>query len=113
MSGSVLHWALDSLIGRVVIVTGGGCGLGRSIAEGFISEGCRVAITGHNPDRLEAATSEMGGEVMAHAAKEADEDQVEAACAAAVARWGRIYALVNNARINQFYKRAEHTTRPE
>lgn len=113
MSGSVLRRALDSLSGRVVIVTGGGRGLGRSIAEGFISEGCRVAITGRNRDRLEAAAAEMGGEVMAHAADAADEDQVEAACAAVVARWGRIDALVNNAGINPFYRRAEHTTRSE
>lgn len=113
MSGSVLRRALDSLSGRVVIVTGGGRGLGRSIAEGFISEGCRVAITGRNRDRLEATAAEMGGEVMVRPADAADEDQVEAACAAVVARWGRIDALVNNAGINPFYRRAEHTTRSE
>lgn len=113
MSGSVLRRALDSLSGRVVIVTGGGRGLGRSIAEGFISEGCRVAITGRNRDRLEATAAEMGGEVMVHAADAADEDQVEAACAAVVDRWGRIDALVNNAGINPFFRRAEHTTRSQ
>lgn len=113
MSGSALRRALDSLSGRVVIVTGGGRGLGRSIAEGFVSEGCRVAIAGRDRGRLEAAVAEMGGEVMVCAADVADEGQVEAMCASVVARWGRIDALVNNAGINPFYKRAEHTSRSE
>lgn len=113
MTGSALRQGLDALAGRVVIVTGGGRGLGRAIAEGFVAEGCRVAITGRNHEALEAAAAEMGGEVMAAVADVADEDQVEAMCAEVVARWGRIDALVNNAGINPFYKRAEHTSRSE
>ena len=113
MTGSALRQGLDALAGRVVIVTGGGRGLGRAIAEGFVAEGCRVAIIGRNHEALEAAAAEMGGEVMAAVADVADEDQVEAMCAEVVARWGRIDALVNNAGINPFYKRAEHTSRSE
>ncbi|NYT22760.1 3-oxoacyl-ACP reductase FabG [Alcaligenaceae bacterium] len=113
MSGSVLRNALDQLSGRVVIVTGGGRGLGRAIAEGFAAEGCRVAITGRNQETLDATASAMGGEVMAYAADMADEEQVRGMCEAVAQRWGGIDVLVNNAGINPFYKRAEHTSRPE
>lgn len=113
MRGSVLRQGLDALAGRVVIVTGGGRGLGRAIAESFVAEGCRVAITGRNRESLETAAAEMGGEVMTCVADMVDEDQIEAMCAEVVSRWGRIDVLVNNAGINPFYKRAEHTTRSE
>ena len=112
-NNSPLRQALDAMAGRVVIVTGGGRGLGRAIAEGFAAEGCRVAITGRNREALEAAAAEMKGEVMAIAADAADEDQVAAMCQDVQTRWGRIDALVNNAGINPFYKRAEHTGRSE
>ncbi|MFA7670413.1 MAG: 3-oxoacyl-ACP reductase family protein [Burkholderiaceae bacterium] len=113
MSKSVLRQALDDLAGRVVIVTGGGRGLGRAIAEGFAAEGCRVVITGRNQDTLDAAAADMGGEVMAHATDMADEDQVQSMCEAVAQRWGGIDVLINNAGINPFYKRAEHTSRSE
>lgn len=113
MTGSVLRKALDALAGRVVIVTGGGRGLGRSIAEGFASEGCRVAITGRDAATLERATHEIDGEVLAVAADMSDEAQVAALCEKVVERWGRIDVLVNNAGINPYYKRAEHTAAAE
>jgi NAD(P)-dependent dehydrogenase (short-subunit alcohol dehydrogenase family) len=33
------------LDGKVAIVTGGGRGIGRAIAEGYVQEGCRVVVT--------------------------------------------------------------------
>ena len=113
MTGSALRRALDDLSGKVVIVTGGGRGLGRAIAEGFAAEGCRVAITGRNRETLDRAATEIGGEVLACPADMADEDQVAALCATVREQWGRIDILVNNAGINPFYKRAEHTDRSE
>ena len=113
MTGSPLRKGLDGLAGRVVIVTGGGRGLGRASAVGFAAEGCRVAIAGRNREALETAATEIGGEVMALPADIADEDQVARMCAAVVGRWGRIDVLVNNAGINPFYKRAEHTAQRE
>lgn len=113
MKRSALRQGLDALSERVVIVTGGGRGLGRAIAQGFVNEGCRVAITGRSLGRLEQAACEMGAEILSCPANMADEDQVSAMCAQVMARWGRIDVLVNNAGINPFYKRAEHTERSE
>lgn len=113
MTGSALRQALDDLSGKVVIVTGGGRGLGRAIAEGFAAEGCRVAITGRSRETLDRAAADIGGEVLACPADMADEEQVATLCATVRDHWGRIDSLVNNAGINPFYKRAEHTDRSE
>ncbi|TKT69813.1 3-oxoacyl-ACP reductase family protein [Aquamicrobium sp. LC103] len=110
---SPLRQALDDLLGKVVIVTGGGRGLGRAIAEGFVAEGCRVAIIGRDRETLEHAAAEMGSKVLPCPADIADEDQVAALCATVRDRWGRIDVLVNNAGVNPFYKRAEHTDHRE
>lgn len=113
MNKSALRDALDNLSGRVIIVTGGGRGLGRAIAENFVAEGCRVVITGRNQNTLDTTAASMNGQVMAYAADVSDETQVQALCEAVVQRWGRIDVLINNAGINPFYKRAEHTSRSE
>jgi NAD(P)-dependent dehydrogenase (short-subunit alcohol dehydrogenase family) len=36
---------MGNLDGKVAIVTGGGLGIGRAIAEGYVREGCRVVVT--------------------------------------------------------------------
>jgi NAD(P)-dependent dehydrogenase (short-subunit alcohol dehydrogenase family) len=90
----------DLLQDRVVLVTGGGSGLGLSMAKHFAALGAAVAITGRSAERLEAAAGEIdasGERVLAHAADVRDFAQVEALVAAVVERFGRLDVLVNNA----------------
>ncbi len=42
------------------LITGATTGIGRAIAEAFIAEGAQIVISGHDPDRVAAAASELG-----------------------------------------------------
>jgi NAD(P)-dependent dehydrogenase (short-subunit alcohol dehydrogenase family) len=92
--------APDLLRDRVVLVTGGGSGLGLSMARHFVSLGARVAITGRKEERLRAAAPEIdpsGERVFLHPADVRDFDQVEALVEAVESGFGPIDVLVNNA----------------
>jgi NAD(P)-dependent dehydrogenase (short-subunit alcohol dehydrogenase family) len=83
------------LADRVVIVTGGAQGIGRAIAERLHADGATIVVAdlqGH-----EAAADELGGlGLRVDVSNEAD---TKAMAAAALERYGRIDALVNNAGI--------------
>jgi NAD(P)-dependent dehydrogenase (short-subunit alcohol dehydrogenase family) len=89
----------DVLKEKVVLVTGGGSGLGLSMAKRFAGLGARVAITGRSAERLEAAAAEIGaGErVFTHACDVRDFAAVEQMVTAAAEHFGGIDVLVNNA----------------
>ncbi len=94
----------ESLDGQVVIVTGGGRGIGRTIALKMAEEGASVAIIAKTSSQLEKTASEirgMGGEVMAIPADVSDGDAVRSAIEKIAARFGRIDVLVNNAGITK------------
>lgn len=90
--------------GRIALVTGGGTGVGRGIAQALSEEGYSVVITGRRPDVLEAAAGEIGGRtgniVRAVVCDVGDPDQVAALFAAVRADFGRLDLLVNNAGSN-------------
>jgi NAD(P)-dependent dehydrogenase (short-subunit alcohol dehydrogenase family) len=81
--------------GKVVLVTGGGKGIGRGIAESFLAAGARVAICGRSqPEQLPGAA---GREATFIACDVRDYDQIEACVEQLLARFGRLDVLVNNA----------------
>jgi NAD(P)-dependent dehydrogenase (short-subunit alcohol dehydrogenase family) len=104
------------LADKVVIVTGGGRGLGRSIADGFAKQGSTVILVGRNLEQLNIAASEIveaGGKAAAFVADIADEDSVSTLSKSVHETYGKIDVLVNNAGINPWYKSAEKTTLQE
>lgn len=80
---------------RVVIVTGGTKGIGRTICERFLDLGADVLTCGRSePDELPSA----GGRTAAFAACDVrDPEQVDALVSVAEQRWGRVDVAVNNA----------------
>ena len=99
------------LDGKVAAITGAGRGIGRGEALLFASEGARVVVndlggewdgTGADPraasqvvDEIEAA----GGEAVAHFDDISEEPGADSLIRAALDRWGRLDAVVNNAGI--------------
>ena len=88
----------DALQDKVILITGGGSGLGLSMTKRCIELGGKVAIVGRTQARLDAAVEEAGGDgVAGFAADVRDAVAVKAAVDAALARFGRIDVLINNA----------------
>ncbi|MBL7965231.1 MAG: SDR family oxidoreductase [Flavobacteriales bacterium] len=91
----------DALKDRVIVITGGGTGLGRSMTERFLHLGARVCITSRKQDVLEAAAKELadatGGQVLPVVCDVRDHGQVEQLLAKVVERYGQVDSLVNNA----------------
>lgn len=94
--------------GKIVVVTGGGRGLGRAIAEGFAQAGATVAIAGRSADITEAA-AQIGANVRGYVCDVAQEEAVTAFARRVTEEIGAADVLVNNAGINPWYKRAEDT----
>ncbi|MFI9810030.1 SDR family NAD(P)-dependent oxidoreductase [Streptomyces sp. NPDC052301] len=63
---------------RTVVVTGGGTGIGKAVAQAFLADGDNVVITGRREEVLRRAAQELGGAVSAHACDHTDPEQVEA-----------------------------------
>ena len=91
------------LAGRTAIVTGGAQGLGYAIAEVFIAEGARVVLGDLDLDRTREAAETLGGADVARAARcdVTSAADVDALVATAVADFGRLDIMVNNAGITR------------
>lgn len=85
------------LNGRVAIVTGGAGGIGRGITRAFVKEGARVLVVDINDEAGRAVESELGPAVRYLGADIAEPDSAPAIRDAAVAAFGSVSVLVNNA----------------
>jgi NAD(P)-dependent dehydrogenase (short-subunit alcohol dehydrogenase family) len=89
--------------GRTAVVTGAGSGIGRAVAVALGGAGYRLALAGRRADRLEATAAEViaaGGAALCAPTDVCDPEAVRALFDAAVARFGRVDLLFNNAGAN-------------
>ena len=90
-----------SLKDKVIVVTGGGTGLGKSMTRYFLQLGAKVVISSRKPDVLEQTAAELraetGGEVLAVACDVRNYEQVESMIAQTLGAFGQMNVLVNNA----------------
>jgi NAD(P)-dependent dehydrogenase (short-subunit alcohol dehydrogenase family) len=82
---------------KVWLVTGSASGLGRNIAEAVLASGDRLIATARDPRRLEDLVKKYGDQVRTAALDVVDESAAEAAVQMAVAAFGRLDVVVNNA----------------
>lgn len=92
------------LAGKIAVVTGGGAGIGRVIAERFIAEGATVIIAGSSERLLSTAEAIGAIPVIADVAREPDVAALFERCAS---ECRRLHVLVNNAGITGPVARAE------
>ena len=85
--------------GQAAIVTGGARGIGEAIARRLASEGASVMIADIDEAEASQAAGKIGERAVAQRLDVTDTASWEAAMRAALDRWGRIDALVNNAGI--------------
>lgn len=94
---------MGELQGKTVIITGGGKGggIGYGISTAFAKEGANLVITGRNTKKLDNAKEELERlyniKVLTVQADGGDEEQVKGVVDKAVAEFGKLHVLVNNA----------------
>jgi NAD(P)-dependent dehydrogenase (short-subunit alcohol dehydrogenase family) len=99
----------DLLQGKRILVTGGGTGLGKSIARRYLELGASVVICGRRADVLEATSAELrgatGGTIESHSCDVRDAEAIERMMSS-IWQTAPLDVLVNNAAAN-FISRTE------
>ncbi|HVS15123.1 MAG TPA: glucose 1-dehydrogenase [Thermoanaerobaculia bacterium] len=92
------------LDGRVAVVTGASSGLGVELARSLAAAGAQVVAAARRRDRLDALVADIegrGGQALAVACDVSREEDVDAAVAATLERFGTVDVLVANAGITE------------
>src|SRR3989442_408265 len=93
---------MSKLAGKVAVITGGGSGVGKAVAQLFLKEGASVVIAGRDGTKLAGVVAEAkaGAPIRALATDVTDAAQCQALIDAATHAYGRVDILVNNAGTN-------------
>lgn len=88
---------MTRLTGKSALITGAAQGIGRGFAEAYVREGATVAIADINLAAAEATAAEIGPAAYAVQLDVSQQDSIDAAIAAVVAKTGKLDILINNA----------------
>jgi 3-oxoacyl-[acyl-carrier protein] reductase len=95
---------MENLQGKTAFVSGASQGIGRACALALAKMGVRIALAARNEAKLEAVAAEIeaaGGEAKPFLMDVSDEASLQAAAKAAIAHFGTVEILVNNAGITR------------
>jgi NAD(P)-dependent dehydrogenase (short-subunit alcohol dehydrogenase family) len=92
---------MGKLDGKVALITGGSRGIGFAIAKEIVTEGGRVLITGREQATLDSAGLKLGDCASTFAGDAADREKARECVGQAIAKFGRIDILVNNAALQR------------
>jgi NAD(P)-dependent dehydrogenase (short-subunit alcohol dehydrogenase family) len=87
----------EELAGKVAIITGGARGLGAGMAELFVAEGAKVVIADLRDEEGEALARQLGSAARFKRTDVSSREEVQALVDYAVATFGGLHALCNNA----------------
>ena len=105
---------MGKLDGKVAVVTGGGRGIGRAIAEAYLQDGAQITLTAaREKAEVEDVVREAGPErALALVADVTDPEDCERVVAETVERFGQVNVLVNNAGRGMKYVSSDFLTEP-
>ena len=86
--------------GRHAIVTGGGRGIGEAVARRLHADGAAVMVVSRTAAEVDAVAAALGERAFAHVADVGVEAEVQGLVERALAEWGRIDVVVNNAGVD-------------
>lgn len=91
----------DALIGKVIVITGGGSGLGKAMTKYFMELGAKVAITSRDLEKLKTTSAELeaetGGTCLPVQCDVRHYEEVEAMLQEVLKAYGKVDVLLNNA----------------
>ena len=101
---------VQSVAGKVVIVTGGGTGIGKVYSQRLAQAGARVVladIAGEAAEAVAQGIRDAGGEAIAIRTDVIDPVAVQAMVDQTIAQWGRVDGLINNASLMSVLERGD------
>lgn len=90
---------MSRLAGKTALITGAARGIGRAFAEAYLREGARVVIADVDDARAIQTASDLGEGALAVEMDVTDQSSIDTGVAKAIAEFGQIDILINNAAI--------------
>jgi len=106
---------MNSVKGKVILVTGGGQGLGAAICRAMAEDGAKVIAGDVNENKLQNVVKEItdsGGDIKSYSMNVADEENVQKVISLIIKEHGKIDVVINNAGID-YTKSIEEITYEE
>lgn len=98
---------MDKFAGRIAVIAGGASGIGRALADRLGAEGMKLVIADVDEGAMTEAAGALaakGFEVMTQRTDVSKADEIQALANAAVARFGAVHLLCNNAGVGGFQR---------